>query len=226
MRHCFPRWTNRLFPWLVLGAVSGVIYVSTVVFAATLPSTLNIGHEPTQPVPFSHKLHAGQLRLDCRYCHNTVDKAAYAAIPPTATCINCHSGADTSGNVALSAVRSDSLKLGLVQRSQATGQSIPWVKVHDLPDYVYFDHSAHVNRGVSCVSCHGRVDKMDVVQQVETLSMTFCLDCHRNPDPHLRPLDKVTDLAWVSEESPEAVGAEIRQRLGIEPKTNCSTCHR
>jgi hypothetical protein len=210
----------------VLGTITGVIYVGTVVFAATLPSTLNIGYEPPQPLPFSHKLHAGRLRLDCRYCHNTVDKAAHAAVPPTATCINCHSGADSTGNVALSAVRSDSLKLDLVQRSQATGDSIRWIKVHDLPDYVYFDHSAHVNRGVGCVSCHGRVDKMDVVKQVRTLSMKFCLDCHRNPDPHLRPLDKVTDLAWVPDGSPEMVGAEIRQHLGIEPSTNCSTCHR
>lgn len=153
MRFNFPTWTNRFVPVLIVTILGGAAYVGAVVFAATDPKTLNIGHKPTQPVPFSHKTHAGRLKMDCRYCHNTVDKAAFAAIPPTATCSNCHTGADANGSVSVSAVHSDSPNLALVRQSQATGEPIDWIKVHDLPDYVYFDHSAHVNSGVSCVSC-------------------------------------------------------------------------
>lgn len=226
MHFSFPRWTNR-FILVCLGTLAvGGLYVGAVIYAATAPETLNVGHEPKQPIPFSHKLHAGQLKLDCRYCHNTVDKAAHAAVPPSATCGNCHSGADSKGNVPYSSVRSESLLLTPLRQSLANQDPILWKRVHDLPDYVYFDHSAHVNRGVGCVSCHDRVDQMDVVSQAKTLSMTFCLDCHRNPEPHLRPLDKVTDLAWVPETSAEEVGKKIKEDLGIRPRTNCSTCHR
>lgn len=226
MHFSFPQWTNR-FALLCLATVAaGGIYLSAILYAATAPETLNIGHEPKQPIPFSHKLHVGQLHLDCRYCHNTVDKAAHAAVPPSATCGNCHSGADTNGTVPYSSVRSESPLLAPLRKSLATQESIVWKRVHDLPDYVYFDHSAHVNRGVGCVSCHDRVDQMDVVSQAKTLSMTFCLDCHRHPEPHLRPLDKVTDLAWVPETSAEEVGKKVKDSLGIKPRTNCSTCHR
>jgi len=226
MHFSFPRWTNRFVLLAIAGVLTGGVYLGAVVFAATAPETLNIGHEPKQPIPFSHKTHAGQLKLDCRYCHNTVDKAAHAAIPPSATCANCHSGADANGNVPFSSVRAESPALSVLRQSVATQDSIPWKRVHDLPDYVYFDHSAHVNRGVGCVSCHDRVDRMEVVRQAKTLSMTFCLDCHRNPEPHLRPLDRVTDLAWVPETSALEVGKQIKEALGIQPKTNCSTCHR
>ncbi|QDU41170.1 hypothetical protein Mal4_55350 [Maioricimonas rarisocia] len=226
MRFNFPTWVNRFVPLLGVTILGGAAYLGAVVFAATDPETLNIGHKPSQPVPFSHKTHAGRLKMDCRYCHNTVDKAAFAAVPPTSTCSNCHTGADANGSVSVSAIHSDSPNLARIRQSQATGEPVDWLKVHDLPDYVYFDHSAHVNSGVSCVSCHGRVDRMDVVEQVKTLSMTFCLDCHRNPEPHLRPLEHITDLAWVPEEDPEVVGARIRDELNIHPRTNCSTCHR
>lgn len=226
MHLSFPRWTNR-FALLLLASIAAIgVYLGAVVFAATAPETISIGHQPKQPIAFSHKLHAGQLKLDCRYCHNTVDKAAHAAIPPSATCANCHSGAEANGSVKYSSVRSESPLLAPLRQSIAMQQSIPWKRVHDLPDYVYFDHSAHVNQGVSCVECHGRVDQMDVVTQVKTLSMTFCLDCHRNPDSRLRPLDKVTDLAWAPDSSAEEVGKQVKDALGIHPHTNCSTCHR
>jgi hypothetical protein len=114
----------------------------------------------------------------------------------------------------------------LVRESHATGKPIPWIRVHDLPDYVYFDHSAHVNRGVSCVECHGRVDKMEVVAQVEPLNMGWCLDCHRNPDPHLRPPQFVTQLDWKPDQDPAVVGAAVREKLDINPPTDCSACHR
>ena len=226
MYFSFPRWTNRFAVLVLLSLVAGGMYIGAIVYAATAPETLSIGHQPKQPIPFSHKVHAGQLKLDCRYCHNTVDKAAHDAVPPSATCANCHSGADANGRVRISAIRSESLSLAPLRQSLATQQSIPWKRVHDLPDYVYFDHSAHVTHGVSCVECHGRVDQMEVVTQVKTLSMTFCLDCHRNPEPHLRPLDKVTDLAWVPDSAAEEIGKQLKDALGIHPRTSCSTCHR
>lgn len=209
------RWIDRTRP--VLGALLVVVpvYAIGVLYYGGSPQTLNVGYSPAQPVPFSHALHAGELGMDCRYCHNTVDKAAHAAVPPTATCMNCHER-----------IASDSNKLLAVRESYATGQSVPWVRVHDLPDYVYFNHAAHVARGVSCVSCHGRIDKMEEVYQVETLSMGWCLDCHRNPEPHLRPADLVTDLDWVPGEDPEVLGKRLREQNNINPSTDCSTCHR
>jgi len=215
-----PRWLDSARP--VIGGVAAILplYLVFVVYYGGSPQTLNIGYSPTQPVPFSHKLHAGELGMDCRYCHNTVDQAAHAAVPPTSTCMNCHER-----------IAETSAKLVAVRESYATGNPVRWVRVHDLPDFVYFNHSAHVNSGVSCVSCHGRVDRMEVVKQVETLSMAWCLDCHRNPEPHLRPLDKVTDLAWdpLTEMSPEEaanMGAKVLKDLNVNPKDNCSTCHR
>lgn len=227
MSFIFPNWTNRLLVVVGAGAVAGAGYVGAVVFAAMHPTTQHVGYQPTQPVPFSHKLHAGELKMDCRYCHNTVDKAAHAAIPPSATCNNCHSGVSAATQqTPYVAVHPESKKLAKIRESNATGDPVEWIRVHNLPDYVYFNHSAHVNSGVSCVSCHGRVDRMEKVQKVKTLSMAFCLDCHRNPEPHLRPLDKVTDLSWVPDEEPEVVGARIREEQDLHPKVNCSTCHR
>ncbi|MFI4873764.1 MAG: cytochrome c3 family protein [Blastopirellula sp. JB062] len=231
-RFLFPRWVNRLVPLAGAGFVALAVYSGVVFVFATAPETISVGHAPIQPVPFSHRLHAGKLKMDCRYCHNTVDEAAQAAVPPTATCGNCHSPAGADGSSKYAAVLASSPNLEPVHESLATGESVDWQRVHDLPDFVYFDHSAHVTRGVSCVSCHGRVDTMDVVTQVEPLSMAFCLDCHRNPDPHIRPQDEVTNLAWQapgSETDPHAaalLGAEIRKENGINPSTNCSTCHR
>lgn len=224
-RFSFPLWLDRTSP-LLAGFVSlGVVYAVVVFVYGTLPTTINVGYSPKQPVPFSHKLHAGTLKMDCRYCHNTVDQAAHAAVPPTKTCVNCHSAANPDGTVATSAVHTKSPKLLLVRESQATGNPILWQRVHDLPDFVYFDHSAHVNRGVGCVSCHGRIDKMEQVHQAKPLSMSWCLGCHRNPDSQLRPLDKITDMEWQAE-SPEQLGATLRAQLGVNPSTNCSTCHR
>jgi hypothetical protein len=141
--------------------------------------------------------------------------AATAAIPPTQTCMNCHSN-----------VRSNSEKLIPVRESYATGMPVPWIKIHDLPDYVYFDHSAHVRRGVGCVSCHGRIDTMEVVYQAEPLSMGWCLECHRNPERHLRPTEFVTQLDWVPEEDQLALGTKLREANNINPPTDCNTCHR
>ncbi len=225
-RFHFPSWINVLLPGLAFATLAGSIYAVTIAAYATSPQTTNVGYSPGQPVPFSHKVHVGTLKMDCRYCHTTVDQAAHAAVPATQTCVNCHSAANPDGSVANSAIHTNSEKLLPVRDSQATGKPIEWERVHDLPDHVYFDHSAHVNRGVSCVSCHGRVDKMDQVYQAEPLTMSWCLDCHRNPEPHLRPQEYITQLDWEPNEDPEVVGARIRKKLNINPSTNCSTCHR
>ena len=211
----FPRWTNTLRPVLGAVLVLGPAYVVVLLAYGASPRTTAVGYRPTQPVPYSHALHAGQLGIDCRYCHNTVEVAAHAAIPPTQTCMNCHAK-----------VRAESPKLLPVRESYATGMPVPWVRVHDLPDYVYFNHSAHVRRGVGCVECHGRVDTMDVVAQAQPLSMGWCLDCHRNPDAHLRPPEAVTKMDWVAPEDPATYGRRLRQANNINPSTDCWTCHR
>ena len=209
----FPRWANNTIPFvgIVLGALP--LFLISLVWYGAAPATQDVGYAPEQPVPYSHKLHAGDLGIDCRYCHNTVDKAAQAAIPPTETCMNCHTR-----------IKTKSEKLQPVRDSFEKGTPIAWVKVHDLPDYVYFNHSAHVTRGIGCVSCHGRVDQMEIVTQVEELSMGWCLDCHRNPEPHLRPPAEVTNMNW-QQTSPD-FGETFRAAHNLNPSTDCSTCHR
>ncbi len=211
----FPRWTNRLRELFAVAAIMVPIYLVLLIAYGLSPRTTAVGYTPEQPVPYSHALHVGQLGIDCRYCHTTVETAAFAAIPPTATCMNCHQQ-----------IRKESPKLLPVRESYATGMPVPWVKVHDLPDYVYFNHSAHVARGVGCVTCHGRVDKMDVVSQAEPLSMAWCLGCHREPEPNLRPVEFVTTMDWAPNEDPVALGRRLRQERGINPSTDCTTCHR
>ena len=225
-RFQFPTWSNRIVVFLMLGIGGGASYVVAVGAYATAPTTTNVGYSPQQPVPFSHKVHVGQLKMDCRYCHTTVDKAAHAAVPATQTCVNCHSAANPDGSVANSAIHTQSLKLLPVRESQATSKPIEWQRVHDLPDFVYFDHSAHVNRGVSCVSCHGRIDRMDQVYQAKPLTMSWCIDCHRNPEPHLRPQEFITQLDWEPQEDPIELGKRIKESLNINASQNCSTCHR
>ncbi|HEX5045121.1 MAG TPA: cytochrome c3 family protein [Candidatus Polarisedimenticolaceae bacterium] len=198
--------------FLLLG---GPLYLIVLLYYGGNPRTTDVGYMPTQPVPYSHALHVGQLGIDCRYCHNTVEVGAQASIPPTQTCMNCHAK-----------IRSQSPKLLPVRESYATGLPVRWTRVHDLPDFVFFNHSAHVRRGVSCVECHGRVDKMEVVYQQEPLSMGWCLDCHRDPDPRLRPVEHVTELDWTPDGDRRTLGSRLRAENAINPSTDCSTCHR
>lgn len=215
MAQLFPRWINRT-P-LALAAAAPVA-AGAVVFGVWYwfsPKYTDVGYAPEQPVAYSHKLHAGDLGLDCRYCHNTVETGAFAAVPPTQTCMNCHA-----------VVLADSPKLATVRTSYESGDPIPWVRVHMLPDYAYFDHSVHVAAGVGCVSCHGRVDQMEVVYQAEPLSMSWCLDCHRNPTPHLRPRSEVTNMEWdARDEAYDPQDDPHRSRLPAPP-VHCSGCHR
>jgi menaquinone reductase, multiheme cytochrome c subunit len=211
----FPPWFDQLIKLTGLLIVGGLVYVIVLVFYMVSPRTTSVGYQPEQPVPYSHALHVGKLGMDCRYCHNTVEHAAFAAIPPTQTCMNCHSS-----------IRTTSEQLAPVRASYSTGMPVEWVQIHDLPDFVYFNHSAHVDRGVGCVSCHGRVDQMEVVQQVEFLSMGWCLECHRNPEEHLRPRELVTKMDYVAEPDQLTVGRELREKYNINPPTDCWACHR
>ena len=217
-RFVFPRWSNSLLHGLGVLAAVGFVYLLWVISLGASPRTTDVGYQPTQPVPYSHAVHVGQLGLDCRYCHNTVEKTAFAAVPPTQTCMNCHA-----------AIKPDSPRLLPVQESYATGRPIEWIHVHRLPDYVYFDHSAHINKGVGCVECHDRVDRMEVVHQAKPLNMGWCLDCHRSPESYLRPIELVTQLAWVPTENPARLGERLFRDYGIKSSdelTNCSACHR
>ena len=217
-RFVFPKEANLLRPVLGISLVAIPAYLVLLVWLGGSPKTFAVGYQPEQPVPYSHALHAGELGINCRYCHTSVETAAKAAIPPTQTCMNCHAK-----------IRAGSEKLIPVRESFATGLPVAWVKVHDLPQYVYFNHSAHVTRGVGCVECHGRVDKMDVVKQVETLSMGWCLDCHRDPEPNLRPRDQITSMTWQAEGDRRELGHRLAQEYKIRDArdlTSCSTCHR
>jgi hypothetical protein len=211
----FPKWIDRLRP--LAGVLLAVVplYLVGMAYYAGSPETTDVGYSPVQPIAYSHALHVGEMGMDCRFCHTTVESAAFAAIPPTETCMTCHK------NVA-----AESDKLPLLRASWADEKPIHWVKVHDLPDYVYFDHSAHVTRGIGCVSCHGRIDRMEQVAQVERLSMGWCLECHRNPEQHLRPQEFVTAMDWKPFEPQEVLGKRLREKNNINPSTDCSTCHR
>lgn len=174
-------------------------------------ANLSVGYSPQQPVEFSHKLHAGDLGLDCRYCHSTVERSAFAAIPTTQVCMNCHSK-----------VRTDSVKLLPVRATFTEKRSIAWVRVHNLPDFVYFDHGAHLAAGVGCSTCHGRVDQMARVEQVQDLSMGWCLNCHRNPSPFLQPVSEITNMHFVAAGTNQST---LSGRI-VEPPVHCSGCHR
>ena len=206
-RFLFPRWINKFLAIVPLLLLGGGAFGGALFMGATDPVTLNPGYMPDQPVPFSHQIHAGELKMDCRYCHTSVQKAAHASIPPTATCINCHSPVENGVSTSLAAVHPTSKKLRAVHESWESDKSIPWQRIHRLPDYVYFNPSAHVNRGVSCVSCHGRIDTMAKVYQAKELSMAWCLECHNNPAPHIRPTEYITKLDWQPNQ-PEATGLE------------------
>jgi len=172
-----------------------------------------------QPVQFSHKHHAGDDGIDCRYCHTTVEVSWFAGIPPTATCMNCHSQ-----------LFADSPYLEPVRESFRTGKPIKWTRVHDLPDFVYFNHSIHVNKGVGCSTCHGRVDQMPLTWSVVSLHMEWCLECHRNPAKYIRPREQVFNMDWPPPGYDQmAEGKKLMMRYDIdsvEEITNCSTCHR
>jgi hypothetical protein len=165
-----------------------------------------------QPVPFSHEHHVGGLGIDCRYCHTTVENSSFANIPPTKTCMNCHSQ-----------IWNTAPMLEPVRESFRTDKSIRWIRLHDLPDYVYFDHSIHVAKGVGCTTCHGQVNKMPLMWQESSLQMSWCLDCHRHPEQYVRPRAEVTYRIPADQLE---LGRKLVKEYNIQSLTSCSTCHR
>jgi hypothetical protein len=166
-----------------------------------------------QPIPFSHQSHVGQRGFDCRYCHTSAEEGPFAGMPATKTCMNCHSQLWVGSEM-----------LAPVRESYASGKSIEWQRVHRVPDFTKFDHSIHVNKGIGCASCHGRVDQMPLTWQVNTLHMNWCLDCHRAPEKHIRPREEVYNMAW--EPPADFDPQKYIREYDVKNKTSCSTCHR
>ena len=216
MSQIFHRSTNTLSKLSIFGALflaAGALWVTVEVNRSGYVTQEGVTRE--QPVPFSHQHHVGGLGIDCRYCHTSVEVSATAGIPPTKTCMTCHSQ-----------IWSDSPTLEPVRASFRNDTSIEWTKVNDLPDFVYFDHSAHVNRGVGCTTCHGRVDRQPLVAQAVSLQMEWCLECHRHPERYVRPQAVVFDPAYEPPADQLALGTRLVKEYGIHPRTSCSACHR
>ncbi len=211
--------TNAVARATILGAViilAGAGWAITAISRSGYVTGAKVARR--QPVPFSHKHHAGQLGIDCRYCHTAVERVATAGIPPTKTCINCHSQ-----------IWADSPTLEPVRASFKTDRSLEWIKVNDLPDFVYFNHSIHVNKGVGCATCHGPIDQMNLVWQEASLQMEWCLNCHRNPERYVRPRDQVFNMEYEPPADQVALGQRLAQEYRIADRhqlTDCYTCHR
>ena len=216
MSDIFPKWTNKLPLRLLLGVmIVGSLVTAGVTYYFT-PKYTRVGYQPIQPVPCPHTVHAEQLGLDCRYCHNGVEQSWFSNIPSANTCMNCHNQ-----------VLASDARLEPVRESFRSGQPVSWVQIHKTPDYVYFNHSVHVNRGVSCVHCHGPINKMDEVYHAKPLSMSFCLDCHRDPAAKIRPPEEVYNLNWVPPENfAKDKGAKFVHDWKVNASQNCSACHR
>ena len=215
MAQLFTKKANILPIYVLIALILLIIIIIGAIWYWGSPYYTDVGYQPEQPAPYSHKFHVGELGMDCRYCHTGVEESATAGIPPTQTCMNCH---------VMVKPASDSLKV--VKASWDNNEPIQWIRVHKSPDYVYFDHSAHVNVGVGCKTCHGRIDRMNVVMQSEPLSMSWCLDCHRNPEEHLRPVSEITNMNWLPDASHKEFAQQMIQDLNITPPTGCQGCHR
>jgi hypothetical protein len=220
MAQIFHRSFNTISKVSILGAVfilAGAGWVFARVSRSDYVTGVDVYRD--QPVPFSHRHHVSGLGIDCRYCHTSVETSAFAGIPPTRTCMNCHSQ-----------IWTESPMLEPVRASYRTGKSIPWVRVHNLAEFVYFNHSIHLKKGVGCATCHGRVDEMPLTTQVASLHMEWCLECHRNPERYVRPRDQVFTMNWdpeqVTGKSQEVLGRELVQEYKIQRLTSCSVCHR
>jgi hypothetical protein len=210
--------TNVISKLSIVAVVSAVPLVGVAGYFFNMTYGLEMRVPKEQPVEFSHKHHVGDDGIDCRYCHSSVDKSSSAGMPSTQTCMTCHSQ-----------LWKDSPMLAPVRESFRTGVSIQWTRVHDLPDFAYFDHSIHVNKGVGCETCHGRVDRMPLMWQEASLQMSWCLDCHRRPEAFLRPREHIYTMGY----EPPANQLEFGRNLAIQYKiqdertlTSCSTCHR
>jgi hypothetical protein len=215
MAALFRPWTNTAFRIaLVVLALGVVVVVGFPMVYVRTPQWRNQLDPVDQPVEFDHRHHVQDDGIDCLYCHELATKSATAGIPSTELCMGCHNQ-----------IWNDSPMLEPVRRSFFSGEPIPWNRVHDVPDFVYFNHAIHVNEGVGCATCHGRVDRMGRVYQVADLSMGWCLDCHRNPERFVRPRARVTDMTWAAEDQ-SVLGPLLVEEYGIRKLTHCSACHR
>jgi hypothetical protein len=214
MAALFPPWANTATT-VVLGAVAAGLAgaVAAPMIYARMPYATNQGDPVLQPIAFDHRHHTRDDGIDCLYCHEAAETSPYAGVPPTERCMGCHNQ-----------IWNDSALIAPLAASVATGEPIHWQRVHSLPDFVYFNHAIHVDRGIGCASCHGRVDEMAAVYQVHPLTMQWCLACHRDPVPNLRPRDQITSMTW-SAQSP-AQTAELARQYHTRSLTHCSTCHR
>lgn len=216
MPQFFSRSANTIAKFSILGAVTAlglVMWAGAMIIRSPYEMMQNVPRE--QPVPFSHEHHVGGLGIDCRYCHTTVETSSFANIPATKICMNCHSQMWATSPI-----------LEPVRESYRTGRSIAWTRVHDLPEYVYFNHSIHVSKGVGCSTCHGRIDKMPLTWQAQPLTMEWCLDCHRDPAQYVRPREQVFNMAYTPPANQLALGKQLMSDYHIQSLTSCSTCHR
>src|SRR5499426_3315705 len=216
MAQIFDRSANTL----ARASILGIVLLLSAVGAALMqlqrsPYVTNQKIAPEQPVPFSHQHHVSGLGLDCRYCHTSVENSSFAGIPPTKTCMNCHSEIWTNAPV-----------LAPVRNSFRDDQSIQWTRVHNLPGFVYFDHSIHVHKGIGCSTCHGRVDMMPLTWRENTLYMDWCLECHRAPERYVRPREFVFDMDYQQPTNQSMLGEKLVKEYKIQKQTSCSTCHR
>jgi hypothetical protein len=215
-RPLFPRWSNGLL-WAGLASFVGAGIVVFALLFMFVRSAYATGQRVSveQPVKFDHRHHVRDDGIPCLYCHGGAERGAAAGVPATSTCMNCHSQIWTK-----------SPELALVRASYFEDRPIRWRRVNAVPDFVFFNHSVHLAKGIGCVSCHGRVDKMPEVYAVQPLSMGWCLDCHRNPVPHLVPREHVADPTWTADRPQEELGRELARRYAVAPPTDCSGCHR
>jgi formate-dependent nitrite reductase cytochrome c552 subunit len=221
MANFFPKWTNQL-PWklaicvLVLGAAitGGITYYFT-------PKYTRVGYQPTQPVPFPHDIHVEQLGMDCRHCHSFVEVASHSNVPTVENCMSCHQ------QIVAQSPKLDAVRAAW-NSGKADGPPVNWLKIHVVPEFAYFNHAVHVNRGVSCYSCHGPVNEMKVVYQHESQSMKWCLDCHRAPENYLRPPDEVFNMNWKAGSANEQreIGMRFKDQWDVNPPVTCGGCHR
>lgn len=222
MAQTFSRTANVIARLVLVGSVVVIVILASLGAALyRSPVLTQVGIAKAQPVPFSHQRHVGANGIDCRYCHTTVEKSGFAGIPPTETCMTCHSQ-----------ILADAPMLAPVQESWKTGESLEWTRVYDVPDFVYFDHSIHIAKGVGCTTCHGDIDDMRLTHKANTLHMGWCLQCHKDPAKFVRPADKVFDPEWRPEfddnfdqaiDGPKLVE---ENNINVEQLTNCSVCHR
>jgi hypothetical protein len=221
MSQLFPRSANAIARMSLAGVLAVALTGGWVVFTLMRSGWATKQHEIVeQPVQFSHAHHVGGVGLDCRYCHTSVENSSFAGIPPTKTCMNCHSQVWANAPI-----------LEPVRASLQNNTNLSWIRVHDLPDYVYFNHQIHVRQGVGCATCHGQVDQMPLMYQEQSLLMEWCLNCHRAPEKFLRPRDQVFNMNYVpdAEVGQDAIGARLKQEYNVasvEHLTSCSTCHR